>query len=211
LPIAAIYRDTPNEPRGPWVLAGQYRVRLTVGGKTLEQPLTVKMDPRVQTPMEGLVQQFELSQQCCEGMHQSHTALGQMRTLRSQLKELRAKVNAGELADALTELDKKAASLEGAERRRRERPSGGPRQPSMASVAENLEQLLRVLQEADAVPTAQAVTACEETQRSLRALLAKWEALTSQDLKALNERLRKAELPPLTLTAEKLPSKSPQK
>src|SRR5262249_4408605 len=63
-PIAAVYRDTPSEPQGPWVLPGEYVVRLTVGGKSYEQPLTVKMDPRVRTPAEGLARQFELSQQC---------------------------------------------------------------------------------------------------------------------------------------------------
>ena len=33
-PMAAIYRDTPSEPSGPWVLPGQYLVRLTVGGRS---------------------------------------------------------------------------------------------------------------------------------------------------------------------------------
>ena len=33
-PIAAVPGDTPREPRGPWVLPGRYRVRLTVGGRT---------------------------------------------------------------------------------------------------------------------------------------------------------------------------------
>ena len=30
-PIAAIYRNTPAEPRGPWALPGEYTVRLTAG------------------------------------------------------------------------------------------------------------------------------------------------------------------------------------
>src|SRR6185369_5900963 len=55
-PISAIYRDTPSEPLGPEVLPGQYTVRLTVGGKAYTQPLTVKLDPRVTTPADGLAQ-----------------------------------------------------------------------------------------------------------------------------------------------------------
>ena len=46
-PISAIYRNTWREPRGPWVVPGLYRVRLTVNGARVEQPLVVKMDPRV--------------------------------------------------------------------------------------------------------------------------------------------------------------------
>ena len=44
-PIAAIYQDTPRDPLGPWVLPGQYTVKLTAGGKTSTQPLTVEDGP----------------------------------------------------------------------------------------------------------------------------------------------------------------------
>jgi hypothetical protein len=45
-PMTATYHDTPREPRGPIALPGEYTVKLTVDGKSLTQPLTVKMDPR---------------------------------------------------------------------------------------------------------------------------------------------------------------------
>ena len=45
-PISAIYRDTPVS-QGPWMPAGEYTVRLTVGGKSYTQALVVKPDPRV--------------------------------------------------------------------------------------------------------------------------------------------------------------------
>ena len=32
-PIAAVFHDTPREPRGPWAMPGTYRVRLTADGK----------------------------------------------------------------------------------------------------------------------------------------------------------------------------------
>ena len=53
-------RKTPALPEGPLALPGTYEVRLTVGGQTYKQPLTVKMDPRVKTPAADLVKQFEL-------------------------------------------------------------------------------------------------------------------------------------------------------
>lgn len=74
-PISAINRNTWREPRGPWVLPGAYRVRLTVDGLSAEQPLVVKMDPRVQTPASGLQQQFTLSMQMYEDMTKAQQAL----------------------------------------------------------------------------------------------------------------------------------------
>jgi hypothetical protein len=173
-------------------------VRLEVGGKSYEQPLMVKMDPRVKMPGEGLAQQFALSMQCYDGMRQAREALVRVRKLRAQLQELRGKVTDKTLAEALAELDKKAAALAGSERRRGERPVGGPREPSLAGLAGEQQRLLAVLQGADATPTTQAVAACEETQKALRALLACWGELRDKEVKALNERLRKADLSALS-------------
>lgn len=53
-PIAAIYRNTARDPAGTWVLPGSYTVRLTADGKTVTQPLVVKIDPRVKTSAADL-------------------------------------------------------------------------------------------------------------------------------------------------------------
>jgi photosystem II stability/assembly factor-like uncharacterized protein len=197
-PISAVYQNTPSEPRGPWVHPGHYVVRLTAGGTTTEQPLTVKMDPRVKTTAQGLAQQFELSMQCYTGMRQAHEKLTQIRKLRTQLKELQGKSADKGLTDALAALDRKAAALEGTPLRRGERPPEGPRESSLAGVSRELQQLLSVLQGADAAPTTQAVAACEETGRALRHLLARCAELTEKDVKTVNKRLSQAGLSSLT-------------
>ncbi len=119
-------------------------MRLTVAGRSQEQPLTVKMDPRVRTPPEGLTQQFELSKQCYEGARLAREALGQVRKLRAQVKDRRERVKDGPLADALADLDKKAP-LEGAERRPGERSAEAAREPSLARSAAEMQRLLDVL------------------------------------------------------------------
>jgi photosystem II stability/assembly factor-like uncharacterized protein len=196
-PISAIYRDTPSEPRGPWVLPGRYVVRLMVGGQVFEQPLVVKMDPRVKTAPEALARQFQLSLQCYEGIGAAQQVLGQVRKLRGQLAGLRDRADKAGLGEALADLDRKAAALEGAAPRRGQRFQAGPRQPSLARLAAEQQRLLTVLQEADVAPTIQTVAACTETQEALRRLLKRWSELQEQEVKALNERLRKADLPRL--------------
>lgn len=73
--IAAIRGNTPRSPQGVWVMPGSYQVRLTVGGQVYRQPITIRMDPRVQTPVTDLTLQFQLSKAVSE-------AIGQLATLR---------------------------------------------------------------------------------------------------------------------------------
>ena len=63
-------------------------------------------------------------------------------------------------------------------------------------------QLLHLLQGADATPTSQVVAACGEVQKTFTGLLERWRELSGKELKALNEKLREAKLPPITLEGE---------
>lgn len=69
-PISAIYGYTPKEPRGALVLPGSYLLRLTVNGRVFAQGVTVKLDPRVKTPMADLTLQYTLSKKISDLMQQ---------------------------------------------------------------------------------------------------------------------------------------------
>src|SRR5205085_2576351 len=196
-PISANYRDTPPVPQGPLVVPGQYTVRLTVNGRSYTQPLNVRIDPRVKTPLVGLQQQFAFSMRAYEGMRQSREALEGVRKLRAQLKDLSTRSPQGALAAGLKALDQKAAALE---------TTGGAGRGAAANSQQDLTRLnaafgtlLDALQEADATPTTQAVAASDEYQRALVTLLQRWRDLKTKDVPALNEQLRAANLPPLGL------------
>ena len=59
-PIAAIYKNTAPAPTSPWVMPGNYTIKLKVNGETYSQPLVIKMDPRVTTSMADLQKQHDL-------------------------------------------------------------------------------------------------------------------------------------------------------
>jgi photosystem II stability/assembly factor-like uncharacterized protein len=46
--IAAVYKQTPSGPQGPFVHPGRYAARLTVGDVAQERMLDVRLDPRVE-------------------------------------------------------------------------------------------------------------------------------------------------------------------
>jgi photosystem II stability/assembly factor-like uncharacterized protein len=193
-PISAVWGDTPSGPLGPAVLPGTYTVKLTVGGKSVEQPLVVKMDPRVTTTAAGLEQQFKLSMLCYDGMSDARATITQLRAVRKQLDDRKAK--AAGLAATIDALDAKLAALEG--------PAGGGKkgrapQPqqgaSLGRVAGSLGRLLTVLQGADATPTTQATAAVIEAKKELDGLLARWAEIKQKDLADLNVKLKAADLP----------------
>ncbi|MEP7184511.1 MAG: hypothetical protein ABI767_01630 [Rhodanobacter sp.] len=77
-PMGVIFHDTPLGLAGPPALPGQYTVKLTVDGQFWTQPLTVRMDPRVDKPMAGLSQQLTLGLQLSRDINRTYTALQQV-------------------------------------------------------------------------------------------------------------------------------------
>jgi hypothetical protein len=75
-PISAIAGDTPLEPLGVLAVPGPYLVKLTAGGRTYTQPLTLKLDPRASITPPGLARQFTLASKLAGMMNRSYAAIG---------------------------------------------------------------------------------------------------------------------------------------
>ena len=182
-PITAIYRNTPKVPGGVWALPGEYTVRLTVDGRTFEQPLTLRMDPRVTATAAALAEQFSLSMAVDNALRRNRAALSVVRDVRAQLDGLLAQQGLPRaIADGARAAGQQAASLE-----------TGPR--GFARLAAELGSLFTLLQGADAAPTTQAVAQAEARLASAADALAQWEALVTRELVSLNEQLRTAGRP----------------
>ncbi|MGH9433646.1 MAG: WD40/YVTN/BNR-like repeat-containing protein, partial [Terriglobia bacterium] len=185
-PMQAVYHNTGPAPTSPWVMPGNYTVKLMVGGESYTQPLTVKMDPRVKTPLSGLMEQFRLSKQVYDGLVEGAMGVEQIRNLHVQLQKLEKGAGRGSVAESLAALDQKAEAIAG-------RELGGVgffmrRGPdTLNSVGGSLRQLLGILQGADVAPTTQMTAAIATRLAALNGLMARWAALKSQDLAALNE------------------------
>jgi len=197
-PMSAIYHDTPRYPLGATVLPGQYNLTLTVGGKSYQQSPTVRMDPRVKTLPEDLSRQFELDRKIADALHQDYEALQQVRSLRSQLKSLSGH-GPEAIKKAASELEAKAAPIEGEEGGYRTRYLGTPEGRSLARLNSGFNTLVSALDTADAAPTTQQTAMFVELEKALQEQLSAWAQLKSKDIPELNEQLKKAGQPPIDL------------
>ena len=177
-PISAIYRDTWREPRGPVALPGRYEVRLTVNGRALTQPLTIRMDPRVRVLPAALQQQFTSASRMVAAMGRSYDALQAVRALRGQIHALQGGAITGPLADTVTALDGAIAAIE----------SGGRgATPSLTRVHNEAAGLLDLIDGVDAAPTTQAARAVTTLETRLAEVLARWNAIRRRAKASLAE------------------------
>jgi len=198
-PIAAAPHRTPRGPLGPRALPGQYRVRLTVDGQTLTAPLTVKMDPRVRTPLAALRRRFELEKRLASMLSESSEAVLLAQSLRQQIKALSPQGD-GAPQGPLQDLDAKLALLLDGPK---DAPAGKPKEPALDAVNGNVGTLYGMAGMADAPPTLALTTAAATAERDLAPLLKRWDAIKTVDVPTLNQRLRDAKLPELKLEAER--------
>ena len=189
-PIAAVAHNTAPAPTSPWVMPGQYTVKLTVNGKAYSQPLTVRMDPRVKSPTTILRQQFDLSKQLYDDAMSLTAAIEQTKAWRQQL----AHVSQGAASDAVKTFLQKLDAIVGREAGRGGFGFFGQQQgpESITLVRAGLMALMNQLQQADVAPTQQQVLAIAERRKAVAPAMERWQQLRSTDLTALNQQLKAA-------------------
>jgi photosystem II stability/assembly factor-like uncharacterized protein len=186
---------------GPWVVPGQYTVKLEVNGGTGEQPLTVKMDPRVNVSEEDLQKQLDLAQQVLAKTAQVDAASRQAESVESKLKALAPQAASHQaLAQSIDALDKQVAAILGAQAANPLAPSTGETvtdRTTLRYVAGALGELERAVESDDVAPSADASTAFTQDDQIAESPMEKWQGIISTDLPALNEQLRRAHLAPI--------------
>ena len=183
-PIAAVYGNTAPSASSPWVMPGTYTVKLTAGSRTYTQQLTVRMDPRVRTPVAALQQQHDLALAAYHGRARAMEILGKIKRLRARIAGLLPQA-AGENLEALKQLDARAAALEG-QGRRGGRGAAAPAAAgpvSFSTLQNDYAALFTILEEADLPPTVQAQTALQTTEQSARSSEAAWAGIEQEATK----------------------------
>ena len=81
--------------QGPFVLAGEYTVTLSVAGKELKRSVSVEMDPRTQVPMSDLTTQLETGLQLRDLSERVGSTIERTNDVIQQLTQLAERVKPG--------------------------------------------------------------------------------------------------------------------
>jgi photosystem II stability/assembly factor-like uncharacterized protein len=184
LPISATPHNTAPSANTPFVAPGAYTVRLTVGGKTYTQPITVEQDPRSTASPTAMREVYAVTDSMYWTLSRLHESIGQARTLRQQLSDSVAAARITAILEAPVPPD---TSVRGAPPAARpvvvaaqgaRGASAVPRPgPTTLSGASNgLAALLNSLQSADVPITASERTAIDAALHNASTALTLWAA-----------------------------------
>jgi len=195
---AVPHRTYPNA-FAPWAPPGQYTVRLTAGGKTYTQPITVRLDPRVKTPAPALAQLAALSREMYDGAWAAHAAYEQARALSAQLE----KTSGDDVAAFKRQVDSlappQAAGGRGGRGGGRGRGGGGPATPTLDAASTTMMSAAMSMQGADVAPTAGQVAGVTRARAEGADVMRRWNSLKTSGLAALNAKRKAAGQPAITL------------
>jgi photosystem II stability/assembly factor-like uncharacterized protein len=191
-------------PGGVMALPGSYTVRLTANGKSMSQPLIVKMDPRIKSTPAELQKQFDTASVIAQKQKQISEARESVKQLRAQIAKRKANASAtGSIAAALDSLDRKAEEIDGPSSSAGanmfgEEPGEGA---TFAILSAKFGQIESAVTAGDGAPTSEAMKALADAESTLAATTAKWKALAAKDLLALNSQLKLAGIDPVAIGA----------
>lgn len=172
LSIAAVHKNTPTGPQGPFVHPGTYVVRLMVDGVTTEQPIIVKLDPRVTISESDLRLQTDYSMICYKGYQELQVIREE---IDNKLNNRRTKWEKGEKTRTIAF-----------------RGSGLPDHPdilygsisevilsqeTLIGLQDKFLHMMAILQSADAKPTTTALNAIDKLKRRKEEMVNRWKGM----------------------------------
>jgi hypothetical protein len=162
----AIPHETPRQqPQGPLVTPGNYTVEFDAGdGHVVQQPLIVKLDPRVHAGEADLEAQLALARRILSGVELSYDEFQKVKALKAELEEQK-KNHEKEAA----ETEKQLKAVE----------DGTKAAPGLGPVNRDLTRLLNSVEAADQRPTEPQLQAVNQSCEALGKVLALWKQLST--------------------------------
>ena len=189
---------TYSTVNAPWAAPGAYTVRLTVDGKSYNQPLTLRMDPRVTMSAVDMATLNRLTREMYDGAVAARAAYDNARGLSAKLGAA-----SGEgIAEFKARVDALAPpTAAGGGGGRGGGPGGGGNTAAaqtLQSVSASMLAAAMSMQAADVPASAREIAACTAARSQSVSVMARWKMLTT-DLAALNAKRKAAGLLAVTM------------
>jgi photosystem II stability/assembly factor-like uncharacterized protein len=187
---------------GAAVSTGTYNVKITAGGQSYTAKAQVMTDPRVRVSQADLDKQFQFATQLNERITAGHDAINQIRGLRQQIDLLKQRLSATAenkpVLDAADALNKRMTEVE-EELIQVKSTAGEDALNFPIKVVNQLAALFGSVESANAAPTAQAYAVFDVLNKKLTEQLAKWDEIQKKDLADLNDKMRAANVPGISV------------
>ncbi|MDQ2825129.1 MAG: glycosyl hydrolase, partial [Verrucomicrobiota bacterium] len=189
-------------PKGPLALPGDYQVKMTAAGKSQSAPLHLAIDPRTKGQEPELQKQFALSAQVTDRISQLHTAINEIRELKSQIKNLHTRFDDDQRVkpalQAAEDMDRKMSEVEQKLIQVNTKSSEGTLAfPSMLN--EEFDSFSHVIDASDREPTKPQLEVFAGMSKRLDEQLQKWTQIKQDDLAKVSALIKQVDLPPLLI------------
>lgn len=187
--------------RGPQVLPGSYKVRLTLGDKTYEKLVEVRFDPTIQVPAQALKVEQEYSLKLREMQSVVNDGLRALDKIKSQLEERKKTLQSmgkPEFNEALKVINSHLEQIESIQNLLA-RPEGRPFWSEGSRLSERLRGLSGEIDRANAAPTQAQVEYFGELLSEFKAGVAKVNDYLTKSAMDLNSALSKFNVPTILL------------
>ncbi|MDX5483325.1 MAG: glycosyl hydrolase [Hymenobacteraceae bacterium] len=176
--------------QGPKAIPGNYKARLTMNGESQETDFAILADPRSKAKPEDLQAQFAFLLEVRDKLTETHDAIKDIRTMRSQLKTLTSNLKGNDsykdLVESANAIDKKITSIEEALYQTKNRSGQDPLNFPIR-LNNKLANLVGQVSTGDFRPTDQAYAFKKEITSQIDEQLNLYKQVQTQDVPALNK------------------------
>jgi hypothetical protein len=185
-PMTAVLHKTAPRPTAPWIVPGNYSAVLSAGGKSLTQPLPVRMDPRVKATSTDLMKQFALSKELYDLRAELQPIGKSYKALIAEVTKAKERAGENPIKEQIEALQKKLQMFANPATVRSS-------DPLELDVLNKIEKLFGDLQDVDAAPTPSQHATVTGLQQDATVVVERWKAI-APEVATLNAQLASAGL-----------------
>lgn len=193
---ALVAQQRRSAPSGPFVVPGEYTVKLTVKEKTMSTPVVVELDPRIKISIADLIAQRDSALKLDQLSAKASRVNGRIQDLESQVENVKKVLKKGRNIDEaiMADIDSLAKKLSDIRNKlmvdRRRIPSWRSRR----TVTRDINSLSRSITSYTAAPTTKNIKKIEKLFGELNKIIEEMNNLITVEIPKLNKRINEIDI-----------------